>query len=92
MNCKGICIHYKAALNHYVNGYKRCRVCDLFVNWYGVFCPCCGCKLRTKPLNPKLKTKLREQERAIEEEATKKNKNIISLIQSVCEEEKCNCF
>jgi hypothetical protein len=29
-------------------------------------CPCCGCKLRTKPVNPKLKAKLRE-ERKIQE-------------------------
>jgi hypothetical protein len=67
MTCKGICVRYKAASNHYANGQKRCQVCDLFIKWNGLFCPCCGYRLRTGPRNFKFKAKLREQERAIEE-------------------------
>jgi uncharacterized Zn finger protein (UPF0148 family) len=68
MPCKGICVRHKAS-NCYTSGHKRCKVCDLFIKWDGVFCPCCGRKLRTKPRDFKFKAKLREQERAIEEEA-----------------------
>jgi hypothetical protein len=63
--CKGICVRYKASAR-YANGHKRCKVCDLFIKWDGLFCPCCGYKLRTRPIILKLKAKLRE-ERAIEE-------------------------
>jgi predicted amidophosphoribosyltransferase len=44
------------------SGQKRCQVCELFIKWDGLFCPCCGYKLRTRPRNFNLKTKLREQE------------------------------
>ena len=71
MTCKGICLHHKA-LGRYVTGNKRCRKCDLFIKWDGVFCPCCGCKLRTRPRSTKFKIKLRRKRRAI-----KNNKNII---------------
>jgi hypothetical protein len=61
MTCKGICIRHRAS-NHYASGQKRCQVCDLFIKWDGLFCPCCGYKLRTRPRNFNLKTKVREQE------------------------------
>jgi hypothetical protein len=35
MSCKGICVRYKAAANHYSNGHKRCQVCELFIQWTG---------------------------------------------------------
>jgi hypothetical protein len=66
MPCKGICTRYKANSNHYANGHKRCNVCELFMNWDGLLCPCCTHKLRARPRNPKLNAKLRER-RAIEE-------------------------
>jgi rRNA maturation endonuclease Nob1 len=29
---------------------KRCHVCQIFIiNWQGLFCPCCGGRLRNKP-------------------------------------------
>jgi len=54
MTCKGICHRYKAIKpNHpntrYGTGQKRCNRCELFLNWDGVHCPCCGISLRTKP-------------------------------------------
>jgi hypothetical protein len=69
MTCKGICVLYKAASNHYANGQKCCQICEIFIKWDGIFCPCCGYKLRTRPRKFKLKSKLREQE--VIEEAKK---------------------
>ena len=61
MVCKGICVRHKATkpvgTGRYSTGQKRCQVCEIFVNWDGVFCPCCGYRLRTKPRNVKLKAK-----------------------------------
>jgi hypothetical protein len=66
MPCKGICTRYKTPSNHYANGNKRCKECELFIKWDGVLCPCCGHKLRARPRDPKLNAKLKEK-RAIEE-------------------------
>jgi hypothetical protein len=62
MPCNGLCIRDKASRG-YANGHKRCNHCDLFVKWEGLWCPCCGYRLRTKPRHSKFKTKLREQKR-----------------------------
>ncbi|MGZ5484861.1 MAG: hypothetical protein ACXWFB_02980 [Nitrososphaeraceae archaeon] len=43
----------------YLIGQKRCQVCQIFINWEGVFCPCCGYKLRVTPRNKKFKQILR---------------------------------
>jgi hypothetical protein len=34
-------------------------VCELFIIWDGLWCPCCGYRLRTRPRNLKFKAKLR---------------------------------
>ncbi|HJT48582.1 MAG TPA: hypothetical protein VJ729_10420 [Nitrososphaeraceae archaeon] len=65
MPCKGICIRHKV-LGPYANGHKRCNECGLFIKCDGVYCPCCGHKLRTGPRKLKYKEKLREQQRALE--------------------------
>jgi hypothetical protein len=70
MPCKGICIRHKVS-NRYVNGQKRCQVCELFIKWDGLWCPCCGYKLRTRPRNFMFKAKLREQEVAQEAKKVK---------------------
>jgi len=53
MVCKGVCNQYKAKWGthqyRYASGQKRCNVCELFVNWDGSHCPCCGMRLRTRP-------------------------------------------
>ena len=63
MVCKGICIGHKAlkpvGVGRYSMGQKRCQVCETFLKWDGLICPCCGYKLRTGPRNLKLKTELR---------------------------------
>ena len=59
MVCKGICSRHKAmrpsAGMRYLKGQKRCQGCQIFINWQGFFCPCCGCRLRNKPRNKKYK-------------------------------------
>lgn len=44
--------------NRYILGQKRCQICSLFINWTGVFCPCCGNKLRINPRKSENKKKL----------------------------------
>jgi hypothetical protein len=62
MACKGICGRYKTTFsNNYANGQKRCQICELFIKWDQLYCPCCGYRLRTRPRNPKLNAKLRER-------------------------------
>ena len=38
-------------------------MCDIFIKWDGLWCPCCGYCLRTKPRNLKYKAKLREKDK-----------------------------
>ena len=45
----------------YAMGQKRCQICDLFIRWDGLSCPCCGYKLRTKPRSLKYKAKLKAE-------------------------------
>ena len=63
MVCKGRCTSYKAqkpiGAGRYALGQKRCQICEIFLKWDGLWCPCCGYRLRTKPRNLKFKTKLR---------------------------------
>ncbi|HXG06696.1 MAG TPA: hypothetical protein VNI77_05140 [Nitrososphaera sp.] len=65
MTCKGICIRHRApkptGAGRYSTGQKRCQICEIFINWNDLWCPCCGYRLRTKPRNLKYKNKLREK-------------------------------
>jgi hypothetical protein len=73
VTCKGICIRHKArkpvGSGRYAVGQKRCQICELFIEWPGLWCPCCGYRLRSKPRNLKYKTKLRARKKS--EPATK---------------------
>jgi hypothetical protein len=66
MTCKGICMRHKAqkpvGSGRYASGQKRCQICEIFIKWDGLWCPCCGYRLRTKPRNLKYKAKLRARE------------------------------
>ena len=69
MSCKGICVRYRAS-NNYANGQKRCQICEIFIKWDGLWCPCCGCRLRMGPRLFKHKAKLRmkkQKEKQVEE-------------------------
>jgi hypothetical protein len=63
MVCKGICVRHKAmkpvATGRYSIGQKRCQVCEIFLKWDGLWCPCCGYRLRTSPRKSKFKAELR---------------------------------
>ena len=64
--CKGICQRNKAlkptkGRGRYVIGQKRCQICGIYLNWKGLWCPCCGSRLRTKPRNRIFKLKFRER-------------------------------
>jgi len=63
MTCNGVCQRYKATGSfyggRYNNGQKRCQVCVIFIVFSGIWCPCCGYKLRSKPRNKKYKAQLR---------------------------------
>ena len=65
MTCKGICVRYKAqkpvGTGRYASGQRRCQICEIFIKWEGLWCPCCGYRLRTKPRNLKYKAKLLER-------------------------------
>lgn len=57
MACKNICEKYRAKKDrrssYYIQGYKRCQICGIFINWKGTKCPCCQRQLRSKPHNKK---------------------------------------
>jgi len=63
MTCKGICKKYKSVktngVGRYASGQSRCQVCEIFINIEGLWCPCCGYRLRKKPRNIKYKSKFR---------------------------------
>ena len=52
MSCPGICEKYRAyrtgLTSGFTHGNKRCRRCDIFIKFDGMFCPCCFYKLQTK--------------------------------------------
>ena len=60
MVCKGICVRHKAmkslGIGRYSTGQKRCQICETFLKWDGLWCPCCGYRLRTRSRNPKFKS------------------------------------
>ncbi len=63
MVCKGTCDRYKAGKPFGINGrygigQKRCSICEIFMNWDGKHCPCCGYTLRTKPKGTQTRQKL----------------------------------
>jgi hypothetical protein len=82
MTCKGICIRHKASYR-YATGSKRCQVCEIFIKWDAIFCPCCGYRLRNGPRLFKHKAKLRimekqkEKEMQMQKAQMKNNSNII---------------
>ena len=66
MTCNNICSKYKATkpvgIGRYASGQRRCQVCQIFIKWEGLWCPCCGYRLRTKPRKLAYKIKLREHQ------------------------------
>lgn len=54
MACKNICIQYKPEKQsarpriRYTAGQKYCAICEVFIKWDGLRCPCCRQLIRTK--------------------------------------------
>lgn len=65
MVCKFICEKYRATKpagsSRYLVGQKRCQTCEIFMKLEGLWCPCCGYRLRTKPRNRTFKKKLKDR-------------------------------
>ena len=84
MVCKGVCIRHKASgpisYGRYAMGQKRCQICEIFIKWDGIFCPCCGCRLRIGPRLFKDKAKLRIKEKQKEKQIQKALKNTSNLV------------
>jgi hypothetical protein len=85
MVCKGICIRHKASgpiiSGRYATGQKRCQICEIFIKWDGLWCPCCGCRLRIGPRLFKHKAKLRIKEKQKEKDMQKAQmKNTSNII------------
>ena len=82
MTCKGICTRYKAqkpvGTGRYASGQRRWQICEIFIKCEGLWCPCCGYRLRTKPRNLKYKAKLRARVEA-EAESQKVQARTIEL-------------
>ena len=57
MHCREICLKFgiknktSKEIGRYEAGQKRCTSCEIYINWEGKHCPCCGHFLRTKPRN-----------------------------------------
>jgi len=64
LSCKGVCDKYKAdkpvGIGRYASGQRRCQICEIYMHWNGLWCPCCGYRLRCKPRNVTYKEKLKE--------------------------------
>ena len=78
MTCKGICIRHRAQrpasyFGRYATGQKRCQVCSIFMKWDGAWCPCCGCRVRTKPRNSKFKQKSKITRKVLNENKNKQH-------------------
>ncbi len=60
--CIRNCIKYKArkpplGTGRYAVGQKRCQMCEIFIHWDGLKCPCCSSSLRRIPRSRKGKEK-----------------------------------
>jgi len=56
--CRDLCLKYKCPITfppvrRYLAGQKRCTACDIFIEYDGSYCPCCGKRLRLKPKRKK---------------------------------------
>lgn len=76
--CNGVCKKYQATkqsgTSRYAAGQKRCQICEIFMNVEGLWCPCCGYRLRSHPRHSINKQKLRDykaQQKDLEEKSKK---------------------
>lgn len=54
MSCINKCIQYKKSERKYNTDNSRyCGTCEIFIEFDSFICPCCKCKLKTKPRHSK---------------------------------------
>ena len=67
--CKGICIRYKAlgytGRHRYDKGQKLCPVCEEFLKYLGIRCPCCSVKLRTTPRGNRARKEIHDKRNCV---------------------------
>ena len=67
MHCREICLKFgiknktSKEIGRYEAGQKRCTSCEIYINWEGKHCPCCGHFLRTKPRNSRGRSNLSQK-------------------------------
>src|ERR671914_1808266 len=49
----GISANIRIGMTRYALGMKYCSKCEVYLSYNGIFYPCCGRQLRTKPLTKK---------------------------------------
>lgn len=54
--CKGTCTNPEYETKKTVRGplrekYRKCSKCCVFLKYQGIFCPCCGVRLKHSPRN-----------------------------------------
>ncbi|MEW6042834.1 MAG: hypothetical protein AB1608_01045 [Thermoproteota archaeon] len=66
LSCKGHCkTKYRKSLGQTslkYNGQKRCGVCDIYLVWDDVKCPCCNSILHVRPRHSRAKKRYYENE------------------------------
>ena len=61
MDCSGKCEKYRKNRRYDTPDTKYCPNCDSFVRWEGLFCPCCGTKMRANPRHSKWRHRYQEK-------------------------------
>jgi rRNA maturation endonuclease Nob1 len=73
MTCKQICKHSEYEAKKYIRGaqrdsYRKCGGCSIFIKYEGVYCPCCGIRMKHSPVNNKSRKLFREQKMVVNNE------------------------
>ena len=68
--CKNLCSngeyeHKKLVRGDLKREYKRCSKCCIFLKYEGVFCPCCGVRLKYSPRNNCARKRYYERKKSI---------------------------
>lgn len=71
MSCKNKCEEFKAKkplakIRRYSLGQKYCNTCMIFLEWDGLYCPCCHYRLRESPRNSKVKQAYRREHKNVQ--------------------------
>jgi len=62
--CNGICCRHQVlkplGVGRYESGQSFCSLCDVFMEYPGLFCPCCNYRLRRNPRNGAARKRYKE--------------------------------